>query len=87
MVFDHSGTKQLHHASNSFVQRTKLVPPLFWALSFFCGNYLFNIGLSNFDDLIFERTFILKNLTTKIIETQKALKTSFLYKELNNKVA
>ena len=38
-------------------------------------------------DLIFEKTFILKNLTTKIIENQKALKTSFLYKELNNKVA
>ena len=38
-------------------------------------------------DSMFEKTFILKNLTTKMIENQKALKTSFLYKEFNNKVA
>jgi len=37
-------------------------------------------------DSMFEKTFILKNLTTKIIENQKTLKTSILYKEFNNKV-
>ena len=47
MVFDHSSTKQLYHASNSFVQRTQPVSPLFWALPFFCGNHLPNIFQRN----------------------------------------
>ena len=38
-------------------------------------------------NLMFKETFTLKNLTTKIIENQKSLKKSILYKEFNNKAA